>query len=37
MSDSIAGLHAGDSLLIVNVQREFLPGGALPVPEGDKG
>ena len=35
MSDSIAGLHAGDALLIVDVQRDFLPGGALPVPEGD--
>jgi nicotinamidase/pyrazinamidase len=36
MSDSIAGLRAGDALLIVDVQRDFLPGGALPVPEGDK-
>lgn len=35
MSDRIAGLHAGDALLIVDVQRDFLPGGALPVPEGD--
>lgn len=34
MSDSIAGLHAGDALLVIEVQRDFLPGGALPVPEG---
>jgi nicotinamidase/pyrazinamidase len=34
MSDSIAGLHAGDALLIVDVQRDFLPGGTLAVPEG---
>jgi len=34
MSDGIAGLHAGDALLVVDVQRDFLPGGALPVPEG---
>lgn len=32
---SIAGLHAGDALLVVDVQRDFLPGGALPVPDGD--
>lgn len=25
----------GDALLIVDVQNDFLPGGALPVPEGD--
>ena len=35
MSAGIAGLHAGDALLIVDVQRDFLHGGALPVPEGD--
>lgn len=35
MGDSIAGVHAGDALLIVDVQRDFLPGGALSVPEGD--
>lgn len=34
MSHSIAGLHAGDALLVIEVQRDFLPGGALPVPEG---
>jgi len=35
MSESIAGLQAGDALLIVDVQRDFLPGGALGVPDGD--
>jgi nicotinamidase/pyrazinamidase len=35
MSDGIPGLHAGDALLIVDVQRDFLPGGALAVPDGD--
>lgn len=29
------GLRAGDALIVVDVQRDFLPGGALPVPEGD--
>jgi nicotinamidase/pyrazinamidase len=29
------GLKAGDALLIVDVQNDFCPGGALPVPEGD--
>ena len=28
-------LHAGDALLIVDVQKDFLPGGSLAVPEGD--
>jgi nicotinamidase/pyrazinamidase len=28
-------LRKGDALLIVDVQRDFLPGGALAVPEGD--
>lgn len=27
---------AGDALVIVDVQRDFLPGGALPVPGGDQ-
>lgn len=27
-------VRGGDGLLIVDVQRDFLPGGALPVPEG---
>ena len=26
----------GDALIIVDVQRDFCPGGALPVPEGDR-
>jgi nicotinamidase/pyrazinamidase len=29
------GLKAGDALLIVDVQNDFCPGGALAVPEGD--
>ncbi len=29
-------LRAGDALLIVDVQPDFCPGGALPVPEGDR-
>ena len=31
----IAGVHAGDALIIVDVQQDFLPGGALAVPGGD--
>jgi nicotinamidase/pyrazinamidase len=30
-----AAPRAGDALLIVDVQRDFLPGGRLPVPHGD--
>ena len=29
-------LRVGDALLVVDVQRDFLPGGALPVPGGDR-
>ncbi|MEN9904610.1 MAG: hypothetical protein RLZZ555_1175 [Pseudomonadota bacterium] len=29
-------LQAGDALVVVDVQRDFLPGGALAVPEGDR-
>jgi len=29
-------LGAGDALLLVDVQSDFLPGGSLPVPDGDK-
>src|SRR5215471_2821532 len=29
------GLQPGDALLIVDVQNDFCPGGALPVPEGN--
>lgn len=28
--------QAGDALLVVDVQNDFLPGGALPVPQGDQ-
>jgi nicotinamidase/pyrazinamidase len=31
-----AKLQPGDGLLLVDVQRDFCPGGALPVPEGDR-
>jgi nicotinamidase/pyrazinamidase len=29
-------LKPGDGLLVVDVQRDFCPGGALPIPDGDK-
>jgi nicotinamidase/pyrazinamidase len=29
-------LAQGDGLLVVDVQRDFCPGGALPIPEGDE-
>jgi nicotinamidase/pyrazinamidase len=29
-------LQDGDALLLVDIQNDFLPGGALPVPEGDR-
>jgi nicotinamidase/pyrazinamidase len=29
-------LREGDALLVVDVQNDFIPGGALPVPEGNK-
>lgn len=29
-------LRPGDALLIVDVQRDFCPGGALPIPQGDR-
>lgn len=31
-----ATLLRGDALIIVDLQRDFLPGGALPVPQGDE-
>lgn len=34
-SDEALELGAGDALLIVDVQRDFLPGGSLAVPGGD--
>lgn len=33
---SLAAPGAGDALIIVDVQNDFLPGGALGVPEGDR-
>lgn len=32
---NIIALKAGDALLVVDVQNDFLPGGSLAVPEGD--
>lgn len=29
-------LRAGDALLLVDLQRDFLPGGVLAVPDGDQ-
>jgi nicotinamidase/pyrazinamidase len=29
------GLQAGDALLVVDAQRDFMPGGSLAVPDGD--
>jgi nicotinamidase/pyrazinamidase len=29
-------LGSGDALLLVDVQRDFCPGGALPIPQGDR-
>ena len=29
-------LSLKDALIVVDMQRDFMPGGALPVPEGDK-
>jgi nicotinamidase/pyrazinamidase len=36
MPDARDGLRDGDGLLLVDVQQDFCPGGALPVPEGDR-
>jgi nicotinamidase/pyrazinamidase len=33
--DASPPLAAGDALLLVDVQRDFCPGGALPIPDGD--
>jgi nicotinamidase/pyrazinamidase len=33
--DPTQTLRAGDALIVVDVQRDFCPGGALPVPAGD--
>ncbi len=34
-ADSPAAVGAGDALIIVDVQNDFLPGGALGVADGD--
>lgn len=36
MPDIHDTLQPGDALLIVDIQQDFCPGGALPVPDGDK-
>src|SRR5690606_29877001 len=35
MKPDVEGLRQGDALIVVDVQNDFLPGGALGVPEGD--
>lgn len=35
MPDSVIRIRQGDALIIVDVQNDFLPGGALGVPDGD--
>jgi len=32
----VGPLHSGDALLLVDVQNDFCPGGALPIPDGDR-
>ncbi|MGC9518279.1 MAG: nicotinamidase [Desulfuromonadaceae bacterium] len=36
MAAAPSSLHTGDALLIVDVQLDFCPGGALPITDGDK-
>ena len=36
MASSEKSLHRGDALIIVDVQKDFCPGGALPIEDGDK-
>ncbi len=36
MSEKLAQLVAGDMLLVVDVQKDFCPGGALPIAGGDQ-
>jgi nicotinamidase/pyrazinamidase len=36
MGTTTDDLQAGDGLLIVDVQNDFCPGGALPIPNGDR-
>lgn len=35
-AEAVAALRTGDALLVVDVQNDFCPGGALPVEEGDR-
>jgi nicotinamidase/pyrazinamidase len=35
-NDSLIAVAAGDALILVDVQNDFLPGGALAVPRGDE-
>lgn len=35
-ADDVFTPHAGDALLIVDIQNDFLPGGSLAVPRGDE-
>ena len=36
MLDSMDSVQEGDGLLLVDVQNDFCPGGALPIEKGDK-
>ena len=36
MAEPVQSLQKGDALLIVDVQKDFCPGGALPIEEADK-
>ena len=36
MTDPAKALEKGDALLVVDVQRDFCPGGALPIEDGDR-
>ncbi|MGM0507227.1 MAG: isochorismatase family protein, partial [Bacteroidota bacterium] len=35
MSTQTPDIHSTDALLLVDVQNDFCPGGALPIPDGD--
>lgn len=36
MNTGIKAIGVGDALILVDIQNDFLPGGALPVPDGDR-
>jgi nicotinamidase/pyrazinamidase len=36
MTDPVSSIRKGDGLVLVDVQRDFCPGGALPIEEGDR-